>query len=62
MAVDHTRVAKEVERLDNLLHEACLALKAKHSNETHLRSLYETSAIVEDVADALEDLILQLEE
>lgn len=60
MAVDHTRVAKEVERLDNLLHEARLALKAKSSHETYLRALYETQSIIKDVAEDMEELILQL--
>lgn len=61
MAADHRRVEVEVTRLDDLLHEARAALKAKFYNETYLRGVKEAIAILEDVLDALLELRDELE-
>lgn len=61
MAIDHSRVEARIEVIDNLLHNARVALKAKVYGETYLRGAREAEALVDEAWDQLSDLISDLE-
>lgn len=61
MATDHRRAEARIEVIDNLLHNARVALKAKAYGETYLRGAREAEALVDEAWDNLADLISDLE-
>lgn len=61
MAPDHNRVLARIEQIDNLLHNARVALKSKVYGETYLRGAREAEAIVDEAWDQLSDLISDME-